>query len=90
MGSHQRSGSLDKLSMFIDGIPSAPALGEYFETFDPFTARPWALVPRGTAEDADRAVQAAHRAFTEGDWSRLHPSKRGQLMHRLARISQTP
>ncbi len=86
MGSRQRSASLDKLSMFINGVPSAPASGEYFETFDPFTAQPWALVPRGTAEDADRAVQAAHRAFTEGDWPRLHPSKRGQLMHRLGQL----
>ena len=60
--------ALPKLSMYIDGEWVAPASGDYFETVDPFTAQPWALVPRGTAEDADRAVRAAHRAFKEGPW----------------------
>ena len=31
----------------------------------------------------DRAVQAAHAAFTTGDWPALHPSQRGMLMRRL-------
>lgn len=60
--------NLPKLSMYIDGRWVAPASGEYIETVDPFTARPWALVPRGNAEDADRAVRAAHRAFSQGPW----------------------
>ena len=50
---------LPKLSMYIDGEWVAPASGEYIETVDPFTAKPWALIPRGNAEDADRAVRAA-------------------------------
>jgi aldehyde dehydrogenase (NAD+) len=31
----------------------------------------------------DRAVQAAHRAFTSGDWPKMHASQRGLLMRRL-------
>src|SRR5690606_25188535 len=62
------SGNLPKLSMYIGGEWTAPASGEYLETVDPFTARPWALVPRGNAEDADLAVRAAHEAFTNGPW----------------------
>ena len=36
--------ALEKLNMYIDGEFVEPASGEYFESFDPYTARPWALV----------------------------------------------
>lgn len=80
------SESLPKLSMYIDGQWVAPASGEYIETIDPFTAAPWALVPRGNAVDADRAVQAAHRAFKDGPWGRMHPSLRGRVIQRFAEL----
>ena len=76
--------TLEKLDMYIDGEFVEPASGEYFESFDPYTARPWALVARGNAEDADRAVQAAHRAFQSSEWRGMHPSQRGALLRRLA------
>jgi aldehyde dehydrogenase (NAD+) len=69
--------------MYVDGQWIEPASGDYFETDDPFRAQPWALIPRGTAADVDRAVQAAHRAFTSGEWPRLTASRRGALLRRL-------
>ncbi len=75
--------SLPRQKMFIDGEWTEPASGEYFESFDPYTAKPWTLVPRGNAEDVDRAVQAAQRAFTSGDWPKMHASQRGQLLRKL-------
>ncbi|WP_313348399.1 aldehyde dehydrogenase family protein, partial [Paracoccus sp. (in: a-proteobacteria)] len=75
--------SLPKLSMYIDGQWVAPTSGEYLETVDPYTAKPWALVPRGNAEDADRAIQAAHRAFKEGPWGGMHPSARGRIISKF-------
>jgi len=74
------------LDMYIDGQWVRPVSGQYFETIDPFTARPWAMVARGGAEDADRAVRAAHRAFKEGPWGRMHPSERAKLIHRLGAL----
>jgi aldehyde dehydrogenase (NAD+) len=59
------------------------ASGETFETDNPFTGQPWALVPRGGPADVDRAVQAAHAAFTSGDWPRMNPSRRGALVRKL-------
>src|SRR5207302_2588507 len=53
-----------------------------FESVNPFTAAPWALVPRGTKTDVDRAVQASKRAFY-GDWRKLSASARGALLHKL-------
>ncbi|MCK5365376.1 MAG: aldehyde dehydrogenase [Gammaproteobacteria bacterium] len=69
--------------MLIDGEWTESASGEYFESFDPYTARAWTLIPRGNADDVDRAVQAAHRAFTSGDWPKMHASQRGLLLRRL-------
>lgn len=78
--------NLPKLAMYIGGEWVAPASGEYLETIDPFTAKPWALVPRGNAEDADRAIQAAHNAFTNGPWRTMHPSLRGRVIQRFAEL----
>lgn len=77
------SENLPRQQMYIDGEWIDSASGEYFESFDPFTAKPWTLIPRGNAEDVDRAVQAANRAFTSGDWPKMHASQRGQLLRRL-------
>lgn len=81
-----QSDTLRKLDMYIDGQWVAPASGQYFETVDPFTAQPWAEVARGGAYDADRAVRAAHRAFKEGPWRKMHPSERAKLIHRLGAL----
>ena len=75
--------TLTRLKMYIDGAWTESASGEHFESYDPFTAKPWALVPKGNAEDVDRAVQAAHRAFTDGDWARMHPTQRGALLRKV-------
>ena len=78
-----KSESLIRLRMYVDGEWIESASGEFFESFDPFTAKPWSLVPKGNAEDVDRAVQAAQRAFTSGDWPKMHASQRGALLRRV-------
>jgi (Z)-2-((N-methylformamido)methylene)-5-hydroxybutyrolactone dehydrogenase len=75
--------ALQKYALYIDGAERAPAGGEWFESFNPFTGAPWALIPRGNAEDVEHAVQAAHRAFTQGDWPKLTASARGRLLYKL-------
>ena len=69
---------------YIDGGPVAPSGDRYFETFDPFTAKPWAMIAQGDARDVDLAVEAAHRAFTGGPWPKLNASQRGALLLKLA------
>ncbi len=75
--------SLEKLSMYIGGEWTGPASGDYFESFNPFTGKPWSLVPRGNAEDANRAVAAAKKAFTSGEWPTLNATQRGHLLRKL-------
>ncbi len=74
---------MQKYQMYINGAFTDPVSGQWFETDNPYTAKPWALIPRGGAEDVERAVTAASRAFSEGEWSKLKPSQRGHLMRRL-------
>ena len=54
--------------MYIDGRFVEPAGGQFFESDNPYTGEPWALIPRGNADDVDRAVRAAHKALTSGPW----------------------
>ena len=75
---------LVRYRMFIGGDWVDAASGETFESFDPYTAKPWALVPRGGADDVDRAVTAAGRAFREGEWPALTPTARGHLIRKFA------
>jgi len=74
---------LEKLKMYIDGEWVDPLSGEYFESFNPYTGEPWSLVPRGTAEDVERAVAAAKRAFNGGDWAGMTATARGHMLRRL-------
>ena len=79
--------TLARYQMYIDGQFVDAASSDHFESDDPFTASPWALIPRGTAADVDRAVRAAHKAFTAGEWPRLTASRRGALLRRLGDLT---
>jgi acyl-CoA reductase-like NAD-dependent aldehyde dehydrogenase len=45
--------------------------GKTFPTLDPRTGEVIARVAEGDAEDIDRAVAAARKAFDEGPWPRM-------------------
>lgn len=55
-----------------------------FESFDPYTGKAWALIPREGAPQVDAAVAAAKAAFRSKEWSGLTASARGRLLVRLA------
>ena len=57
---------------------------EFFESFDPFTGKPWALIPRCGPAEVDAAVGAASQAFRAGPWRAMNASQRGRLLLRLA------
>lgn len=70
--------------LYIDGIWTDPTEGHGLASEDPATGAEIARFARGGAEDVDRAVAAARRAFDEGPWSRVTPRARGDLLMRLA------
>jgi (Z)-2-((N-methylformamido)methylene)-5-hydroxybutyrolactone dehydrogenase len=75
---------MKKHRMLIGGEWVEPASGSWFESVNPFTAAGWALIPRGSKPDVDRAVGAARSAFYASDWRKLTATARGHLLHRLA------
>jgi betaine-aldehyde dehydrogenase len=71
-----------RVQMLIDGHWVDAASGEQIVVEAPGSRQPIASVPRGRAEDVERAVTAARKAFPS--WSRLVPRERGRLLQRIA------
>src|SRR5215469_4883057 len=69
--------------LFINGQWVDAASGKTFATPNPATGDTLASIAEGDAEDIDRAVRAARRAFEEGPWSRMTPSERGRIIWRI-------
>jgi aldehyde dehydrogenase (NAD+) len=76
--------SVKKFGLYIDGQSGPAASNKWFETSYPYTGEPWALVAEGDSRDVDRAVEAAHRAFSSGPWPKLQASQRAALLRKLA------
>jgi betaine-aldehyde dehydrogenase len=69
------------LQNFIDG-ESVPSQGELEPVLNPATGEQLAQAARSSAEDVDRAVTAARRAFA--GWSRRTPAERSAALLSLA------
>jgi betaine-aldehyde dehydrogenase len=70
--------------LFIDGKWQPSAKGKSYEVIDPSTEEVIAHAPDATAEDVDRAAQAARRAFESGPWASMTAQDRGRVLFRLA------
>src|SRR5260370_31571759 len=69
--------------LLIDGKWVEAASGKTFESINPATGEVLATVAEGDAEDIDRAVAAARRAF-DGPWRKIKPFERQLMLLRLA------
>jgi aldehyde dehydrogenase (NAD+) len=69
--------------MLINGEWVRAASGKTFESRNPATGDLLATVAEGDAEDINRAVAAARRAF-EGPWSNVKPYERQNILLKLA------
>ncbi|MFJ6415668.1 aldehyde dehydrogenase [Paeniglutamicibacter sp. NPDC091659] len=68
---------------FINGEYVAPSEDRYFTSTNPATLEELYEAARGNTQDVDRAVKAAHAAFTSSAWSSLSATQRGHLLRRL-------
>jgi gamma-glutamyl-gamma-aminobutyraldehyde dehydrogenase len=71
---------------WIDGRFVPAVSGARFESVNPATAKVLTEVARGGADDIDRAVAAARRAFDDGRWSLRTPGERKEVLLRLAAL----
>ena len=76
-------GEIKNYKMLIDGVWCEASDGCKFDSINPATGEVWSRVPEATAEDVDRAVRAADRAFINGPWSHMTPTERGGHLRRL-------
>ena len=75
--------SLSPARLFIDGQWVDPQSGQHFKTINPATEEAITDVADASAEDVDRAVQAARRAFESGPWAKLSGADRGRILWKL-------
>ena len=69
--------------MLINGDWVDASDGGVFESINPSTQAVWSRGPEATEEDVNRAVSAAHYAFSKGPWSELTPTERGKCLRKL-------
>jgi len=69
-------------SVYINGQPRSASSGDWIDSIDPATAKPFAKVARCTADDVDAAVAAARAA--QPGWDAIRPHARGRVLLRLA------
>ncbi len=67
---------------FIGGEWVAPAKGAYFENPSPITGENFTEIARGTADDVERALDAAHGAAPA--WGRTSPAERANVLNKIA------
>ena len=75
-----------KYRNLVGGCWCDPVSGEWFESVNPATGETWALIPKGVAADADRAVAAARAAFLSPSWRAMTPTARGEMLRRIASV----
>src|SRR3954462_1434157 len=80
------SATLERYRMLIGGEWVDARSGATFETVDPFTGRPWAVVPRADAADVGAAVKAARDAYGSGPGGRTTGTERARLLRRLSDV----
>src|SRR5687768_1391769 len=75
---------MDQPTMFIDGEWTKSTSNKSLAVVNPTTGQAYAEVPAAGAEDVDRAVKAARRAFEDGPWRAMTAQDRGKLLFKIA------
>ncbi len=78
--------NLEHYKMFINGEWSDSENNNTFESINPTTGKPWAVIPEASANDVNQAVTSAYNAFNEGEWSKITPTQRGKYLRKLGEL----
>jgi len=73
---------LPRYEHWIGGEFVPPASGRYFENATPVTGQVFCEVARGTGEDVERALDAAHGAAPA--WGRASAAERAGVLNKIA------
>ena len=72
--------------LFINGEWVAAQSGETFATFAPSTGEKIADVAKAGREDAQKAVEAARRAFDDGPWAKMSGKERAERLRKVGEL----
>ena len=72
----------DRYDNYIGGQWTAPAKGQYFDNISPVTGQVVCQVARGTAEDIEAALDAAHAA--KDAWGKMSSTERSNILLKIA------
>jgi 4-guanidinobutyraldehyde dehydrogenase / NAD-dependent aldehyde dehydrogenase len=85
----QRAATLSlRTQAFIDGRYVDAASGKTFDKYSPIDGRLLGRIAECEAEDVERAVLSARRAFIKGSWSSLAPKHRKKVLQKFAELVQ--
>lgn len=68
----------------IEGERHGASDGGEMDVISPLNGKVLTTIPRGTREDADRAIASARRAFEDGRWADLPPAARKRTLLKWA------
>lgn len=80
---HADAPAIGDTRLLIGGQRVDAAEGATFDVFNPATGELLAQVAEARAEDVDRAVKAARRAFESGPWRDMKPAERARVIWKL-------
>jgi aldehyde dehydrogenase (NAD+) len=78
---------IERNEIFVGGQWVRSTGNDVITIINPATEAPLATIPRGSAEDVDRAARAAAAVFAE--WSQTPIAERSAIFHRLARLTES-
>lgn len=74
------------LNAYINGKFAKPRSGKTMDTVNPATGKLLGKMAACDSSDVDYTVLKAREAFDRGDWSRMHPSDRKQVIIQLVKL----
>jgi aldehyde dehydrogenase (NAD+) len=79
-------GKIENFKMLINGNWVNSSNGKTFPSSNPTTGENWCNIPEATEADVDQAVETAYEAYSNGPWSKMTPTQRGDSLRRLADV----
>jgi len=78
---------MEQVQLLIDGAWVEGEGGKWVDVIDPSTEEPMGRAPEASPADVERAVAAAHRAFST--WSQTPPSTRASILRKAAALASS-
>ncbi len=73
-----------KAGNFVDGSWHPAEGSRTLPSIDPSSGEPFGEIADSSAEDVDRAVRAARKAFDSGPWGKMTALERGRILSRIS------